>query len=82
MLNCHKIIYDESEGYKIFIFFFYSCEMVKLNKVSSTPIFCVSYFPSYCLIMMGKRQTGSIPLIVLSRISYCYVPRTLSQICT
>lgn len=41
MLNCHKIIYDESEGYKIFIFFFYSCKVVKLNKVSGTPFLCL-----------------------------------------
>lgn len=57
MLNCHKIIYDESEAYEIFIFFFNSCKMVKLNKVSSTPVFCVSCFPSHCLTVMAKRQT-------------------------
>lgn len=64
------------------LFFFYSCKRVKLNKVNSTPIFCVSYFPSYRLIMMGKRWTVSVSVVVLSRILYCYMPQNLSQICT
>lgn len=55
LLNCHKIIYYESEGYKILIFFFfYSCKTVKLNKGSDTPIFCVSWLPSYCLIILVR----------------------------
>lgn len=58
-------------------FFFYSCKTVKLNKVSSTPIFCVSCLPSYCLIMLRKRRAGSIPVTVLNRILYRYVSVSL-----
>lgn len=74
MLNCHKIIYDESEGYKIFIFFFNSCKKAQLSKVSSTPVLRVSCFPSCCLTVMAQRRTVSILVVVLSRILYCYVP--------
>lgn len=32
MLNCHKIIYDESEGYKIFILFFFFMQESKIKQ--------------------------------------------------
>lgn len=72
MLNCHKIIYDESKGYKIFIFFFIHVREGKIKQGEQHTYFLCLLLSLLLPNNPGKRWTGSISVTVLSRILYHY----------